>query len=455
MLPEGTQRVYSYFESRPGAKWPYTQFFGLQYILKQYLEGKVVSYEDVVSSKTLMEEHFGSNKVFNEAGWLHIIESHGGMLPLHIKAVPEGMVIPVDNVMMTVENTCDECAWLTNYVESLLTHIWYSSNVATLSFHTKQMMKAALHETGSNPGALDFMLHDFGYRGATSNEAAGIGGLAHLVNFFGTDTVIAMRYAQKYYNQISAAGASVLATEHSVMTALGVDKDLEVLDMLLDKYNDGILSVVADSFDIYKFTKGVIERKDRILARNGRFVLRPDSLTAGHRRPEDLIVYLLNMLLEGFGEGQTESGYALLPDQIRLLWGDGIDYDDIKYILHALWDNGIAAENIVFGMGGGLLQKHNRDTQRSAFKCSAQLRNDEWINIKKNTFGKKSKTGRLALIHKNDSYQTVPEGDNNILQTVFLDGVITKEYSFQEVRENALLSEKVLPQTNAEFTAFM
>lgn len=417
--PEDTEVVYSYFESRKGATWDHTVFFGLQYILNTYLKGVVVTWHDVLRAVDLAEAHFGNPDVFNRAGWEHIIDVHGGKLPLRIKAVPEGTVVPVSNVLMTVENTCSRCFWLTNAMESLLTHVWYPSTVATLSHSTKQMMVEYLDRTGDNPDAINFMLHDFGYRGASGHETAAIGGAAHLVNFMGTDTLPAMLLLMEHYKgNLDSLAFSVVATEHSVMTSCGAAGEYEVLDRLLNNHRTGILSVVADSYNIYRFTENIVRRRDQILARDGRFVLRPDSVTPDHPTPEALTVWIVRSLWNGFGGTTNSKGFQVLDDHIRVLWGDGIDPEGIKRILHALEGARFSAENMVFGMGGGLLQKVNRDTQRFAFKCSAQRRNGEWIDVSKSPLdeSKASKAGRLKLVRTED-----PD-DNQVFRTIRIDG---------------------------------
>jgi nicotinamide phosphoribosyltransferase len=333
--PKGTEAVYSYFESREGATFPYTVFFGLQSILKDYLEGTVVTMKDVDEAQKLATAHFGDPSLFNYRGWEYIVQEHGGRLPLRIKAVEEGSVIPTGNVLMSVENTDPRCFWLTNQMESLLTHVWYPSTVATLSRRTKEVIASYLDRTADSREGLEFMLHDFGYRGATTHEAAEIGGLGHLVNFLGTDTLPAMLLGVEQYGaNLASLAFSVPATEHSVMTALGKDGEYEVVDQLLAEYPAGILSVVADSYNIYEFVQQVgTTWKDRILARDGRFVVRPDSTTLEHPRPGDLVVWILNSLWENIGGTTNSKGFKVLNDKVRVLWGDGIDLHGIDLIL--------------------------------------------------------------------------------------------------------------------------
>lgn len=444
--PPGTEGVYSYFESRLGAEHPYTVFFGLQAILKQYLEGVVVTPDDIDEADQLAAPHFGNSQLFNRKGWEHIVSEHGGKLPLRIRAVPEGTPVPTGNVLMTVENTCPQCYWLTNAVESLLTHVWYPSTVATLSRTVKEMIARYLDRTAETRDALPFMLHDFGYRGASSHESAAIGGLGHLVNFVGTDTLPAMLLAVEAYGaELETLAFSVPATEHSVMTAEGPEGELQIVDRLLDEYPTGILSVVADSYNIYNFVENIWQHFGaRILARDGVFVLRPDSITSVDPTPAREMVSLLRRLSR-FGMTQNSKGYDVLDPHVRLLWGDGIDPRGIGAILQETAGAGYSAENMVFGMGGGLLQKGiNRDTLRFAFKCSAQKRNGVWIPVSKDPLdkAKASKRGRLALVKDDDGlYRTVggPVGLPDELVTVFENGELTRVFTFDEVRANAAI----------------
>ena len=498
--PRGTEAVYSYFESRKGAKFDVTPFFGLQYILKAYFTGVRVTEEKLNQARLLVAIHFGQTtlekitpyifnkhltlmtmapvfdtdgvqtgvkqvinpsiridwdryfkdtnqkEMFNFAGWNHILKNHGGVLPLRIKAVPEGSPIPTGNVLMTVENLDPKNTfWLTNYVESILTHVWYPSTVAALSRKTKQVIKGFLAETGTDDFFLNFKLHDFGYRGVTSDEAAGIGGMAHLVNFMGTDTVPAMEFAMFYYGASPDGLAfSVPATEHSVMTALGAGGEEEVVDNLLREYPTGILSVVADSYDIYNFVEHIVGEvfAKRINDRNGIFVIRPDSITPTHMTPEAEMVWIVQTLAQKLGYTVNDKGFLVLNPKVRVLWGDGIDLDGIARILQALKDAKLSTDNIAcFGMGGGLLQKVNRDTQRFAFKSCAQKRNGQWFDIYKlpKDLSKASKRGRLKLVKTETGFDTVPESDprEDVMVTVFENGNLTREFTFDEVRKNA------------------
>lgn len=445
--PKGTETVYSYFECRKGAKFNETPFFGLQYIIKNHLEGVVVTREKIENAAKLCKAHFGDEKYFNRVGWEYVLNEHGGKLPVIIKAVEEGTVVPINNVLMTIENTGGEnTAWLTNFLETILSQVWYPITVASLSREVKINIKEYLDLTSDN-GLLNFGLHDFGFRGASSWESAGIGGAAHLINFLGTDTVVAMEVAMNYYNaELNGLAFSVAATEHSVMTALGKDGEEQVVENLLNEYPTGILSVVSDSYDIYNFVNNIVGNKfkDRILARDGVFVVRPDSITPQHPTPEEEMVWIMHNLWDNFGGTINNKGYYVINPKVRVLWGDGIDLEGIKKILYDVTKAGFATENIAcFGMGGGLLQKVNRDTQRCAFKCSAQYRDGQWYDIQKNPkdVSKASKKGRLKLTKVDGKFVTVNENETgeDYLKVVFYNGALVNEVDFATVRKNAAL----------------
>jgi nicotinamide phosphoribosyltransferase len=445
--PKGTTTVYSYLEARKGGKFDKTVFFGLQYIIKRYLEGKVVTREKIDEADAFFAKHLGPN-LFNKAGWEHILTKHDGKLPVRIKAAPEGVVIEEANVLVTIENTDPECFWLTNYLETILLHVWYPTTVATLSYHMKETILKYLEKTG-NPDLIAFKLHDFGFRGVSSVESAGLGGAGHLLNFMGTDTLAAITLAQQYYGADMPA-FSIPASEHSTITSWGPECEADAMENMLDQYPEGLVACVSDSFDIINACKNIWGKKlrDKILARKGTLVVRPDS-----GDPKTVVIEVLDALGDAFGYSTNAKGYKVLPDQIRVIQGDGINDNSLSQILARMAIYGWSADNIAFGCGGALLQQMNRDTQRFAFKCSSVVVD----GVERDVFKapatdptKNSKRGRLALIKhtgwsdhtlKNYHYTTVSEkqltdDSVNELKTVFENGALIKEYAFDEIRRN-------------------
>lgn len=443
--PKGIEKIYSYLESRVGAEFNKTIFYGLQYIIKKYLEGSVVTQEKIDEADKLISAHIGEG-IFNKDGWEYILDEYDGKLPIEIKAVAEGTPVDVSNVLMTVENTDRKSYWLVNYLESLLLQVWYPSTVATLSAEVRKLSNFYLDVTGSQKDNLDFMLHDFGYRGATSTESSMLCGSAHLLSFSGTDTIPALTIPENYYNDSNLYGFSVQATEHSVMTSLGPEGEFDQIMNVIDNAREGILSIVIDSYDYRNFLieagKSGSQLNEAILnfldGEGNKVVFRPDS-----GEPVSTTIDCLNLLSQGFGSHLTDKGYKVFDLNIGLLWGDGLNYHKIRDILFAMKSNGWAAQNIIFGMGGGLHTSLTRDTQRNAFKCSAQLRDGVWHDIFKNPLdsSKKSKTGRFKLINENNSFKTVPIDSDGVdyLQTVFKNGDLLIEDTFGEIKSRALM----------------
>ena len=304
--PPGTKRIYSYFESRSGATHPMTTFFGLQYWLKQYLAGPVVTKGKIDEAEALFELHFGQN-LFNRHGWEHILETHGGRLPIEIKAVPEGMLVRESNVLMTIENTDDASYWLPNYLETLLVQVWYPSTVATQSRAMKTVILNYLTQTG-DPGLIDFKLHDFGFRGVSCPEQAAIGAAAHLVNFKGTDTVAGLVLLRKFYNE-PMGGFSIPAAEHSTITAWGRDHEVEACRNMLVQYPSGLMATVSDSYDIYNCCENIWggALRDQVLARDGVLIVRPDS-----GDPPTVVVKVLEILGGKLGCTVNGKGFKVL-----------------------------------------------------------------------------------------------------------------------------------------------
>ena len=443
LYPKGTEKIYSYLESRTGAEFNKTIFYGLQYILNKYLVGNVVSEVKVLEAEKLVDAHIAPG-IFNTDDWMYIAQELDGKLPIEIKAVAEGSPVNVGNVLMTVENTDKRAYWLPNYLESLLLQVWYPSTIATLSAEVKKLCNFYLDVTGSSKDNLNFMLHDFGYRGASSTESSRLAGSAHLLSFSGTDTVPSLAIPANYYNTDEIQGFSVQATEHSVMTAMGPDGEMEQAINVVQNAHDGILSIVIDSYNYKNFLENACIKghalNDEInnflnKAEGNKVVFRPDS-----GEPISTTIDCLEIIEKGFGTHKTDKGYKIFNENIGLLWGDGLDYQKIRDILFGIKAQGWAAENLIFGMGGGLHTAVNRDTQRNAFKCSAQLREGKWIDIFKKPLdtSKKSKKGRLKLlVNDNFEYKTVPiesEGEDQ-LRTVFKNGELLIDDSFEDIKK--------------------
>ena len=442
--PAGTTGVYSYIESR-GGRYDETVMFGLQAFIKEYLLDPITQ-SDIDIADEIITAH---GEPFNRAGWQYILDKHNGYLPVTIKAVAEGTLVPTKNVLATIENTDPECFWLTTYLETaLLRAVWYPTTVATQSKAIKQVILDALEKTG-DPSTINFKLHDFGARGVSSMESAGIGGAAHLVNFMGTDTITGVLYAREYYNA-GISGFSIPAAEHSTITSWGREGEVDAYRNMLTNFAkpSSIVAVVSDSYDVFNAASKLWgeELRQQVIDSGATVVIRPDS-----GDPLTICRQLVRVLADKFGTTTNAKGFRVL-NNVRLIQGDGVNEHTIRMILGDFCVHGFSADNIAFGMGGALLQQLDRDTQKFAMKCSSAQINGTWVDVQKDPItdsGKKSKAGRVTLWTNSGgefaSGVTAPTGwtDKGIggwteaLREVYRDGKLLVDMTFEEVRANS------------------
>lgn len=443
--PEGATRVSSYIEPR-GGRFDEVVFFGLQAFIKEYLTTPITR-NDILTAQKLFEAH---GEPFNLEGWMHIYEEHDGYLPIEIEALPEGTVTQPGIPQVQVVNTDPEVPWLTSYVETkLLRAIWYTSTVASLSRAAKKVIYKGLEFSADDPAAeIGFKLHDFGARGATCSEAALLGGMAHLINFMGTDTIEGLAGAMMYYNADGPVGFSIPATEHSTVTSWQRDGELDMFKNLLEKHPTGLVACVSDSYDVFKATREYwgTELRDVILGREGTLVVRPDS-----GDPTTMPLDIIEILMEQFGYTTNKKGYKVLPPQVRVIQGDGMDIDSIEVLIKGALARKISLENFAMGMGGGLLQKLDRDTCKYAMKANAIEVNGEWIDVYKDPItdqGKRSKRGRQAVVIVDGEYKAVKiddlpinmgHGVANQLRPVFRNGDLLVDDDFETIRDRAAI----------------
>ncbi|MBB3824746.1 nicotinate phosphoribosyltransferase [Xanthomonas arboricola] len=440
--PPGTDASFFYVESRGGV-YDQTVFFGLQSILKEAIN-RPVTHADIDDAKALLAAH---GEPFNEAGWRDIVDRLGGQLPIRIRAVPEGAVVPTHNVLMTIESTDAKAFWVPSYLETLLLRVWYPVTVATVSWQVKQIVRDYLERTSDDPeGQLPFKLHDFGARGVSSLGSAALGGAAHLVNFLGTDTLSALLLARAHYHT-PVAGYSIPAAEHSTITSWGREREVDAYRNMLTQFArpGSIVAVVSDSYDIYRAIRehwGTTLREE-IIASGATVVIRPDS-----GDPVDVVEQCLVLLDEAFGHQVNGKGYKVL-NHVRVIQGDGINPSSLRAILERITAAGYAADNVAFGMGGALLQKVDRDTQKFALKCSAVRVDGQWIDVYKDPItdqGKQSKRGRLTLLRdrRDGSYRSALLDEvaahaesEDALVTVWENGAMQQEWALEQVRARA------------------
>ncbi len=439
-MEPGTTKIFSYIEARTGGEYNEAQFFGLQYFLKKYFTTPITR-EMIEKAEPFLHEH---GEPFNREGWEYILEKHNGYLPIKIRAIPEGMVVPEGNVLVTVENTDANCAWVTSYFETaLLRAVWYGTTVATRSLMFKRLISKYLEETGDING-LPFKMNDFGARGVSSKESAEIAGAAHLINSMGTDNILGILATQDHYNAKNVTGFSVPASEHSVTTAYGQDREQEFIEHAIDMFGKpgALISLVADSYDLDNFIRIIGEEvKDKIINSGATIVVRPDS-----GNPVEIVLHVIELLASYYGYTVNDKGYKVLHPSVRVIQADGITLDTVNNILENMKAHGWSADNAVFGCGGYLLQQLNRDTLRFAMKASYTEINGESRDVfksPKTDVTKSSKRGRLTLVKHDGVIETkreecVTENMEELLVTVFNNGIITHEYTFEQVRKNSL-----------------
>jgi nicotinamide phosphoribosyltransferase len=439
--PPGTEYVSSYIEAR-GGKFEDMVFFGLQMYLKRYLS-RPITQAEINYAEALWTDH---GVPFNREGWEHILREHNGYLPLRIEAVKEGTVLPVQNAIVQIINTDPKVPWLTSFMETaLLRAVWYPTTVATLSWTVKQIIRRYLQKTCENPEAeLPFKLHDFGARGVSSHESAALGGVAHMVNFMGSDTVGALQHARTYYDEDMAA-FSIPAAEHSTITSWGRENEIDAFANMITQFGgpDKLVAVVSDSYDIYKATEQYWgqDLKDKVESMGGTLVVRPDS-----GDPTIVPIEIVELLGEAFGYIVNDKGYKVLTPCVRVIQGDGVNPVSIELILERLEAKGWSAENIAFGMGGALLQRDvHRDTMKWAMKANATKRADDpvWYDVFKDPITDKekiSKRGIQSLIKTAAGYQSVrrdalPKEAKDLLEPVWENGKLLRDQSFADIRE--------------------
>ncbi|MFM7008276.1 MAG: nicotinate phosphoribosyltransferase [Betaproteobacteria bacterium] len=435
----------SYIEPRKGDE---ITFFGPQMYTKRYLS-KPLTIADIDEAESYIVPH---GTPFNRAGWVRIVSKHDGWLPLEISSLPEGTVHGAGIPQVQIRTLDPEFVWLGSYIETaLLRATWYPSSVASISRGIKKDIKHYLELTADDPvRELPFKLHDFGARGVSSKESAGIGGIAHLVNFKGTDTLEALRYGRRYYSE-HMAGFSIPAAEHSTITSWGREGELDAFRNMLTAFPDSpIIAVVSDTYNIFRACDdlwgGVLKGKVQALGTRGRtLVIRPDS-----GDPRETLMRVFEILFDRFREDCTTNskGYRLLPPYLRVIQGDGVNAKSIVEILEAMKNKGYSASNIVFGMGGALLQKVDRDTYSYAMKLNEVVKDGKSVPVFKDPItdsGKSSKKGRQAVVASpvSGKLTAIPEAAlgvtklPNLLTPLWSKGKLLRDDTLSTIRARA------------------
>lgn len=416
--------------------------FGMQLLVKRYLS-ETITMADVDAAEKFAEAHFG-RKLFDRAAWEKVVTVYAGKLPLIIRTVPEGTVMSGGLPIYTVTVLDADLFWMSASFETMIQRaIWYPTTVASRDLITKRAIKRFYELTGADMGLLPFALHDFAGRGVSSAETAEIGGAAHLVNFMGSDTVEGILTANFYYKDVMAA-FSVYATEHSIECAWGggsEDALAYIRHQLAQSPPGSIVSIVIDGYDVYREAELMCTQlRDEIIAAKVKVVFRPDS---GDMM--EVVPRILRMQEQAFGVQMTDKGYKQIQ-HVGVIQGDGVDHDAILVLLKKVTDLGYSADCVIFGSGGALLQKVNRDTLSFAQKASSILVDGEWRGIAKNPVtdsGKRSKEGVLTTVRSKMTGELMParldlgaldSEFEDIMQLVYHTGVLYNETTLTDVR---------------------
>jgi nicotinamide phosphoribosyltransferase len=466
-------KMYAFIEPRKGARDPHVIVSGTTSIVDKLAYIRV-TMQHVIEAVHFCAAHFSTpdhdgRYHFNPLPWLKVVMEHNGCLPFTLSALPEGMIVPIATPICVIESTDEDCAQLVSHFEGLIQKAyWYPTTVATNALGFSSQIKRALQVTTTSEimnGWLPFSLQDFGYRGTTSEEAAVIGGSAALYVTMGSDTVPAITHTMSILgvrNLITGvfmmAAYSVVACEHNQTFSRGKDGEFKFIKNLLKIYPTGLLSVVADTYDMRNHIETITtgELRDLIMARDGTYVIRPDSQFLNEddieMSPAETVSEIFKILGKNLAEFITvnDKGFKLLPKQYKIIYGDGLSISKIRAILDMMIADGWCATNIVFGVGGNLLQNVNRDTFRFAMKSSQQeyeITNvdgsvrKEVRDVCKETPGKQSKKGRFHIsmidgkIECNDINDPRVEGIPNMLERYYENGNVCKSVgNIDEIR---------------------
>ena len=465
--PKGTTLVYSNFTPRSNKYAPpgcdEVVSFGQQMVVRQIHQMFKDNFFDkdkqevCGEAKQELTMYLGTEYDVSHIEALHDL----GYLPIHIKAIPEGTLVPMKVPVLTIYNTKPEFYWLPNFLETIISNLlWKPMTSATIAFSYKRCLRNWAAET--NKEALEFVNwqgHDFSMRGLDSVDATIASGLGHLTSFFGSDSLPAIHGARKYYGETGFVAGSVPATEHSVMCAGGKEDEIDTFRRLLETYPSGILSVVSDTWDLWKVcTEHIVTLKEEILARDGKLVIRPDSgdpvdILCGKRWNDEQNPYdenvdaaekgVIELLWDVFGGTINEQGYGVLDPHIGAIYGDSITIERAGDICRRLEEKGFASTNVVLGIGSFTYQYNTRDTFGFAMKATYVEVNGEGREIFKDPITddgtKKSATGLLCVEELNGkiglydkvSWNTESTG---ILQTIYKDGNFDNVITLSEIR---------------------
>lgn len=472
--PQGTEVIYSTWTPRTSRikGVNHAVAFGIQAFVKEYL---IKYFNDNFFNRPLEEVIDEYKRVIKftlgkeEVGTTHIEELHRlGYLPIKIKAVKEGTLVPIKTPMMTMENTEPKFFWLTNYLETLMsTMLWQPSTSATTALEYRKILERFAKETNGDTSGVQFQGHDFSMRGMSSLESAKSSGAGHLLSFTGTDTIPAILYMEEFYNgniENELIGTSIPATEHSCMCAGSKEDEFNTYKRLItETYPNGFVSIVSDTWDFWNVLTSIVPQlKEDIMNRDGRVVIRPDSgdpvkIICGDDESENPHARkgAIELLWEVFGGTITEKGYKQLDSHIGCIYGDAITIDRCREICEKLKAKGFASTNMVYGIGSFSYQYNTRDTLGYALKATYAVVNGEERMLFKDPITdngvKKSQRGMVALYKNSDGSISYVDGLNkesykfmqhkDLLEEVFVDGKLLRDEALSEIRD--IISQNV------------
>jgi nicotinamide phosphoribosyltransferase len=437
----GLTSTHCYLSAR-GGSLPATVFFGVQEVLHKHLM-RPVSVQDVKEASHFCKLH---GVPFNEDGWMYISQDLNGKLPVRIRSVPEGTLVPIHNVLMTIESTDPKVSWVPGHLETILMQLWYPTTVASRSYYTRKLIMESLQKTSdSSEQEIEFKHHSFGFRASTSYESAGIGACAELLFSKGTDTVPGILDSMDYYHS-EVNGFSISASEHSTITSWGKEYEADAYRNMIKQFGQpgSIFACVSDSYDIYYALEHLWggELRQEVIDSGATVVIRLDSGI-----PEDVVSKSLHILEDKFGTTTNSKGYKVLNHNVRVIQGDGININSIKIILDRINSEGFSTTNLALGQGGGSLQKVDRDTFEMAIKQSSEVVNGEERDVFKSPTESKMKVslkGRLDLIaNQIGELRTIRllngelHNEFSVMRTVYQNGEILVNETFDTIRARA------------------
>lgn len=477
--PDKTETVYSTWTPRISRHEGVTEIvaFGFQGFIKKYLieffnqnffqapkAGVIADYKRMIRHTLGVED----------PPTKHIEELHDlGFMPLVIRALPEGALVPLRVPMLTIQNTHPKFFWLTNYIETLAScEMWQPATSATIANQYRQLFDKFALMTVGDVGFSQFQGHDFAMRGLSSLESSQLSGAGHLLSFIGTDSIPAISYLERYYNasvEREMIGTSIPATEHSVMCASGSNSDADELDafkrLIITVYPRGFVSIVSDTRDFWNLIANVVTPlKGVIMKRDGRVVIRPDSgdpvkiLTGDDEAAEGSMERkgLVEVLWDIFGGTESAQGFKMLDPHIGCIYGEAINIDRAGEILQRLADKKFASTNVVFGIGSFTYQFNTRDTYGFAYKSTHCQIGGEEIQLHKapkTDDGTKSSQKGVVVVRRNDNngalecvdglYLKDQDQPGNELQVVFKNGELMIDQSLAEIRARLARDNKL------------